>query len=481
MLHSLVDSALFMFYNRAGTKGIFFFGNLDYFTYLWKPTSKQHTMKKKKNFLFYTLPWLCLLLSCLQDEESTQEHQQQIEDWFYYTDNHVAPIAKTMRRIEEEQPFMDAFSRQYGIPLWDYADIYQASNDDAVYYWIPLYNSNYPDEIRFIWYFEMKDGLLDYGPITRDATLIKEYGQDFQFDYLSYRVFGRKNASGLEFCDHAETRGYYELIGIECRDAYIIVGDITEYKGTFCKEIKVWRDTWDSDIVDEGDDEGNISGGSGSGVPVEGGGNNTPKAKKIFENQNMNERNWKTIENMLDKIDNNCMGNALHAALEDALGGNKLHIEFISGSSCGFSAYEQTISIGMDYVQSNALLHEMFHALQYYTKGKDNFNKSILNSEIEAHYAQYLYLKSLPEFKGSYWEDMYKYDPRMESIADLEEYLDQSVTATDYQELNKRLETVVDAFRKSDGYSDTLIYKYDPNQGGINTFSLLQKLIKNCN
>lgn len=427
------------------------------------------------------LPGLCILLSCLQGEDAWEDYQQRLKDWFQYADNRVAPIAETMRRVEMEKPFMEAFCQQYGIPLWDYADVYQALDDETVYFWVPLYNSDYPNEIRSIWYFEMKDGLLDYGPITRDAPLITQYGQDFQFDYLSYLVFGRQNASGLEFRDPVATR-YYEVIGVECRDAYTIVGDLVAYKGTVCKEVTVWREEWDSDLVDG--DDGNVSpgGGSGTGVPVEGSGGNADKAKKMFENKNMTDRNWEIIEKMIDKIDENCMGNALHKALEDALGDDKLHIEFIAGRSSLFSSHDKlTISLGMDYAQSNALLHEMFHALQYFTKGKDSYNKSELNCEIEAYYAQYLYLKSLPEFKGSYWEDMYEYDARMKSIAGFEKYLDESAKTTDSKKLNRHLETVVDAFREAEDYSESLQYSYDPNQGGILIFSLLQNLIKDCN
>ena len=114
----------------------------------------------KRNQLYYLLPCLCLLLSCLQGEDAVDSHQQQMKDWFHCVDKRLAPIAETMRRIEEKNPFMDAFCQQYGTPLWDYADIYQASDTGTMYFWIPLYNSDYPNEIRSLWYFEMKDGLV---------------------------------------------------------------------------------------------------------------------------------------------------------------------------------------------------------------------------------------------------------------------------------------------------------------------------------
>lgn len=438
----------------------------------------------KKRYLLAGVSCVLFLLSCWCDEWGDKPTEP--TDWFSCTDTRVALLAETVQAIELKHPFMAAFCETYGLPLWDCADIYQEPGDNAVHFWIPLYKDDYPNEIRVLWYFRLEDGLLDYGPVTRDADFLCRYGQDAEFDYLSYRVFGEDNASGLVFDEHPDTRngyGSYEVIGMECRDAYIIVEldglDTPIYKGTTCKEIVAWVDYMDDELSDLPEGEG--GGGCGTGVPVGGDGSGkAEKAKQIFKNENMIDQNWETIEDMIEKLEENCMGEALYHGLVEALDGEKIHIEFIPGRSSGFSAYEGTISIGMDYVQSNGLLHEMFHALQYYTKGKDDFNKSTLNCEIEAHYAQYLYLKSLPEFKGSYWEDIYIQFDYLKKIAHLQWSLDKSVNIINDRDFNERFQDVLKAFRETEGYSDELIYKYDPSQSGINTFSILQKLVKNC-
>ncbi len=431
---------------------------------------------------FIQIGFLLLLFSCWQEEYGGSNPEQ--EDWFQCTDTRVTPIVETMQAIERERPFMAVFHATYGLPLWDYADIYQEAGSGAVHFWVPLYKNDHPNEIRALWYFKLENGLLDYGPVTRDADLIRRHGQDYQFDYLGYHVFGSGNASGMEFRDHPVTRseyGGYEIVGIECRDAYVTIElngiSTTTYKGTTCREIKVWTDYINDDIFSQ---SGSGGGGSGSGVPVGGGRDTTEKAQRIFENKNMIDNNWELLEDMIDKIEENCMGEALYNGLVEALDGKKIHIEFIPGRSSGFSAYEQTISIGMDYVQSNGLLHEMFHALQYYTKGKDKFNKSTLNCEIEAHYAQYLYLRSLPEFKGSYWEEMYEQFDYLLNISDLQFFLDQSIQPINNEMLNVQLELIIESFKETEGYSDELIYEYDPSQSGINNFSLLKNLVKNC-
>ena len=264
----------------------------------------------KKRLAITSLTCLLLLISCLREEYGSDNALQR-KEWFRYTDPRLAPIAETMRRIEDDKPFMDVFCKTYGIPLWDYADIYQETGDDAVHFWIPLYHNDYPNEIRTIWYFKMENDLLDYAPITRDAEFIKQYGQDFQFDYLSYRVFGPKNAAGMEFRDRVETRseyGSYEVIGYECKDAYVIIEldgmTSTTYKGTICKEIKVWVDYMDENIssLPDGSGGGGGGGGSGSDVPVGGQGEAGTEAKKIFENKNMTDYNWKTLDKMIEKI-----------------------------------------------------------------------------------------------------------------------------------------------------------------------------------
>ena len=170
---------------------------------------------------------------------------------------------------------------------------------------------------------------------------------------------------------------------------------------------------------------------------------------------------------------------ALYNGLLDVLDGEKIHIEFIPGSTSSFNT-EPTISLAMDYVESNVLLHEMFHALQYYTKGEETFRNSTLNCEIEAQYAQFIYLRSLPEFKaGSKWFNRYL-KGRRKDIALLNRALTDSITPIHADIFNLYLEFAIETLKKDPNYSNSDIYKYDDSIQNIATFDLLQELVKNC-
>lgn len=225
-------------------------------------------MKRKTLLLFSCV---CLLISCLHEESF---HQRKSEGWFGYTDTRMRPIVSTMQALEFEHPFMDEFCCTYGVPLWDKTDVSIDSGKGTVYFWVPLYKEGAGKKIQTVWFFEMKDNKLSYSPISRNAEMIKKYGQDAQFDVLTYQVFGDENSSVTYKSSSAN--GSYQTVGYNCVDAYVTLMDeygnkYSSYKGTTCKEIKVWIDYMDMTIVD--DDRGGGGGpvgGSGSNVPVRG-------------------------------------------------------------------------------------------------------------------------------------------------------------------------------------------------------------------
>ena len=45
-------------------------------------------------------------------------------------------------------------------------------------------------------------------------------------------------------------------------------------------------------------------------------------------------------------------------------------------------------------MESNLLFHEMWHAYQAYQETPSSYVNSLLNLDIEAHYAQYIYIYS---------------------------------------------------------------------------------------
>ena len=132
----------------------------------------------------------------------------------------------------------------------------------------------------------------------------------------------------------------------------------------------------------------------------------TPKAKKIFRNSNMTQENWELLERAIEKIQQDCMGKALYNELDALLGDKTFAIQFdLNAIDSDFDGS----SIILNNFESNALLHEMFHAYQAYQEIPATYNGAVANLEVEACIAQYIYLKSLPEYtKGSKWTQGYQ-------------------------------------------------------------------------
>ncbi len=448
-------------------------------------------MQKKRYFYSTILSCIVLLFSCLRDE---RYGAGEMEEWFRYTDALLTPIVSTMRVMELKQPFMEGFCERYGVPLWDDTDVYQESPDAPVFFWVPLYHPSFPDEIRTVWFFKMENGLLDYGPVGRDAEIIRQYGQEGQFDYLSFRVFGRKNLSRKVFSSQAMTRGEdgeYVVVGQECRDAYITIeidgNSMTKYDGTICKDIKVWMSYVDSSLIDDGQGGpigGGGGGGSGQDVPVEGGGSsqpNAPKAKGIFEHSNMIKETWEWLESLLNDMDKDpCLGQNLYKEILDALGGEKISIQFTEEGYSKYTPATNTLSLKIKDAYSHVLLHELFHAFQYLKKGDGMYN-SLLNCEIEAHLAQYMFLKKKPDYKIN-WEESYTHDKRLSKIVLIDECLTPKMQRNDILGycLDGYWDAAINAFRKVRKYSNEKVYKYEEVGDIVENLTLLQELVENC-
>jgi hypothetical protein len=246
-----------------------------------------------------------------------------------------------------------------------------------------------------------------------------------------------------------------------------------------------WDDFWDdynNNGENEGDtdtnppDPGNTGGGGASA-------SGTPKAKKIFRNSNMSEYNWRKIEEMIEKIQEYCLGGELYSELEILLNGRTLTIQFNDGPGSSFSFNGTTAGISLSTsMESNQLFHEMWHAYQAYQETAPTFAASELNLEIEARYAQYLYLRNLPEYSGSQQEDWYKQDPLCASIAELEEYVspkgDLAQESTNYLlEYYISIRLLPRLKSSNPAYSNK---SYDENRWGVNNFNNLNNLSINC-
>lgn len=223
------------------------------------------------------------------------------------------------------------------------------------------------------------------------------------------------------------------------------------------------------------------SGGNASGTdePEE----KASKAKSIFRNSNMTEANWLIIERMLDKIIDDCLGQNLFYGLKNFLNGGTLTIQFQNVGVNGgkFGRINGAYGIVLDQrMESNQLLHEMMHAYRAYNETCDSYNNSELNGELEAFYAQYLYLSRRDEFKNSYFENRYNkrnilgYIKRLEDVIDYKGILRDGIENADVVEY---VDSAVFALRHSSKYNS---YTFDASRTGIENFSNLRTLTINC-
>ncbi len=137
----------------------------------------------------------------------------------------------------------------------------------------------------------------------------------------------------------------------------------------------------------------------------------------------------------------------------------------------------------MTITESNVFFHEMWHAYQAYQESESAYMNSLVNQEIEAHYAQYLYLRKLPEYKGSKWENYYAKDLRMGAIKNLNDHIDGKGNlrpGKNIEEFDFDILSIASIFETTKGYDDPSFYKYDETRSGLSNFSNLRTLTKDC-
>jgi hypothetical protein len=174
------------------------------------------------------------------------------------------------------------------------------------------------------------------------------------------------------------------------------------------------------------------------------------------------------------------MGQNLYNALLEKLDGKQLIIQFSDKSSSFDFEFGNGININIDYIESNHLFHEMWHAYQAYQETVDSYKEALLNLEIEAHYAQYLYLKKLPEYANGKWIRTYIKDPRHWRISEFDLYLEANDEFNFYIEdsvLKILLQDIIDVFHGIEEYKN---YKFDYNRMNLSTLRNLNVLTKGC-
>lgn len=436
--------------------------------------------------------WFLLGPGCTQEKEDLGESEDSIElpnvaeRFFRQSVNNQTLSAwiKKYRSMMADSTRLDklcSYAECYGYPQWN--DYFFTYTDAGYLFAVPVIKVH--GQVECLWFFEKKEN--DYFAFS---TQRKKEGDidrfDWLYDYLSFKMYPSSDKYLIEISPSTRT--------MRCNDIH--TGYIDKngkphmaYSYTYC-----WDDGFDgsSDPVFEKDDipggvhhdekVDHLAPGDGGGF---GGGPSkiiVIKAKKIFRNSNMTDDNWAALERMIDKIMKECMGQNLYNNLVTVLDGRTLTIQFNdknAGSSFSFDGKTSGISLSMDF-ESNQLMHEMMHAYQAYAETSDSYKGAVMNLEIEAHYAQYLYIRTLPEYPGSKWEEGYKRNQRLRSIAGLTEYVDekgQLLSGTTNSKLEDQMITTVLSSLKQEGYST---YPYNYDRIGVQNFKNLNKITINC-
>lgn len=278
----------------------------------------KHSMIMKKGLL---MALFLLFFSCIQEDFSVWHdvENKEIQSFFNIKDsrsensisNLIQLVVNTLNKQENLLDAVREYKSTYGIPMWNHS--VGISTKEGYQLFVPVYSEDSPNEINTIWFFNIYDNTLYHYTSKRnpESILIEEY---WKYDYFTTYALGKEPASGLKF-EKLESRTVYECVRVS-----VTVGEgeyaYTDDKGWYCWEVEKEENS----IEHENPDGGGGSGGFDSGVGIGGGDGNiggggstsgsnvAPKAKAIFRNSNMTSSTWGVVEDLLDKIIEDCMG-----------------------------------------------------------------------------------------------------------------------------------------------------------------------------
>ena len=164
--------------------------------------------------------------------------------------------------------------------------------------------------------------------------------------------------------------------------------------------------------------------------------------------------------------------------LKEKVKNNKINLEFDFGKGYSYNWEEHTLHIGLEELEANNLLHEMFHVFQTTQEPISSFKSSMMNREIEAHYAQYLFLQRSAEWTDKK-QDKYAKSQRLRATTSLTKYVNQQGhVTTSFLDIFETYisNNVVNAFRQ-EGYDN---YPFKEYSDITNIFPNIKLTTKNC-
>ena len=237
--------------------------------------------------------------------------------------------------------------------------------------------------------------------------------------------------------------------------------------------LNINNSNWNSEGGGSGDVwiGGGSSGGSGSS-------SGTPAGNIFKKEADQDSLLWVITENMTARIMEDCLGGDLYSQLKEKVKNNKINLEFDFGKGYSYNWEEHTLHIGLEELEANNLLHEMFHVFQTTQEPISSFKSSMMNREIEAHYAQYLFLRRSVEWTDKK-QDKYAKSQRLRATTSLTKYVNQQGhVTTSFLDIFETYisNNVVNAFRQ-EGYDN---YPFKEYSDITNIFPNIKLTTKNC-
>lgn len=460
-----------------------------YFLYI-AATLKANSVKTLPKLLLPVLLPLAsvagFVLSCQQEEHYYQPETPLTRtltmadiptDFFAYEDTlHWGYIVPALQRVDSITPFAEDFQKEHGMPLWNFA--YMDEGEEESCYFVPVWNGTDGKEIGTVWVFTLLKDHITYIPFRLeddpDNSELK-----FLIDFLTFRVFGAENDLNVVLKQHTQTRAFITVS--TCWDVYTgTVSTGLQYSYTNCIDHTYWVDEAYSFHWNGGGGGGagilpESGGGGSSGSGMKDDGASSSQAKEIFENEDFADNNWQVVNDLLSQLTADCMGQELYNGIVQFLDGEKIPIRIVDNMNSNYSWKSGIFTLNVGQLSSDVLLHELFHFYQTMQELDFSFEGALLNREIEAHYAQYLFLKKTNMmsdfFKGTRGRAMEKMN---------EQYLDDWGNlrneklyefAEDFINYN-----VANVFKETKPYNT---YTFNEDEG-LSMFQNIQLLTKNC-
>ena len=200
---------------------------------------------------------------------------------------------------------------------------------------------------------------------------------------------------------------------------------------------------------------------------------------------NMTNQQWNIVERLFREVDNNCVGRALVDRLMGSLTGTgRIEVRFDDAGSNRFRVQGGIIFLHTD-AAADTFFHELFHSLQAFGETLETWGtverNPLLNLEMEARYAQYLFLRQTSWFAGSAVERAWERDPSRRTIMQLTNYLSSHGNLHNLSlapDLNTHITNrIMPELRAVRGHEQLM---FDPNRVGIVNFNRIRGLTINC-